>query len=166
MATTNIHTLGRRVLTLLPVLCLGVCSLTARAEEPHHGDSEEWSHARNKLELFLGATHVESDDEFSVGLTYEYRINETFGLGGLVEYTDGVGTWLWALPVFIHPVEPWRLVVAPGLELEGSEDEFLLRIGVAYEWEFGEWSVAPELNLDFVDSETNEVFGVSFGRRF
>ena len=67
-------------------------------------------------------------------------------------------------PLFVHPHEGWRLALAPGLEHRHGDDEFLLRTGVAYEFELSErWVMIPEFNVDFVDGEEAFVFGLSFG---
>jgi hypothetical protein len=59
-----------------------------------------------------------------------------------------------------------RFVLAPGLEHRDDENEFLFRAGVAYEFEIGRWSIAPEFNVDFVDGEKAYVYGLSFGWGF
>ena len=137
-----------------------VSGVRANEIEDERGDS------RNKLELFVGMTHHRNETDRSLGFTYEYRATQVLGFGGLIEYTSDADSWVWAVPLFIHPVERWRFTVAPGLERAGSENELLFRVGAGYEWELGRWSVAPELNFDFVDGETNEVYGISIGRQF
>ena len=47
-----------------------------------------------------------------------------------------------------------------------SNTEFLVRLGVAYEFEIGRWSITPEFNVDFVDDEESTAFGISFGYGF
>jgi hypothetical protein len=37
---------------------------------------------------------------------------------------------------------------------------------VAYEFEVGRWSLTPEFNIDFVDGEEAQVYGVSLGFGF
>jgi hypothetical protein len=39
----------------------------------------------------------------------------------------------------------------------------LARVGTSYEFEIGEWTLAPEVNFDFVDGDTAFVAGVSLG---
>ena len=43
--------------------------------------------APNLVELFVGVTHDDSDNELSVGATYERRLSAGFGVGGIGEYT-------------------------------------------------------------------------------
>jgi hypothetical protein len=124
--------------------------------------------AKNSLELFLGGTYAEDEGtNFSIGLGYERRFGEKFGVGGLVEYTNGSGReWVFAVPFYFHTTESWKVYLAPGLENEDGENEFLVRLGSSYEFDMGGWSMAPELNFDFVDGDVKPVFGVSFGKGF
>jgi hypothetical protein len=134
------------------------------AENKHENAEEVYRH---RLEFFLGNTHDGDDDGFSVGLTYEYRLTEILGAGVFWEYAAGdFDKWAAGLPLFVHPYRGLRFVLAPGLEHEDSENEFLLRTGVAYELEFGRWSITPEFNIDFADGEEAQVYGVSFGYGF
>ena len=59
--------------------------------------------------------------------------------------------------------------MAPGIEIEDEDGDnnFLLRVGAAYEFEFAErWSLTPEFNVDFVDGDEVFVYGFSFGYEF
>lgn len=40
------------------------------------------------------------------------------------------------------------------------------RVGTAYEFKFTGWSLAPEVNVDFVDGEVKTILGVSVGWEF
>jgi hypothetical protein len=133
----------------------------AWAEEPEPAEA-----ANNGIEFFLGGTHSEDDDtEFSVGIAYERRLSEKIGLGGLAEHTKS-REWVLAIPFYFHPTEPWKLFLAPGVEIEDSESDFLVRVGTAYEFDMGSWTLAPELSFDFVDSEVKTIFGLNFGIEF
>jgi hypothetical protein len=146
-------------LTLVPLEIL--------AEEAEHSEKGGVHDHRHHLALFLGATHTDEEDEFSIGIDYEYRLKPILGVGGLVEYTGGVlETTVVAAALFIHPYDEWRLVLAPGFENEGSDNEFLFRAGVSYQFPVGKWTISPEFNVDFVDGEENLVYGLSFGWGF
>ena len=84
-------------------------------------------------------------------MSYEYRLNQLFGIGGIVEYASGVlREWVLAVPLFLHPYKGWRFLVAPGVEIPDNEgdNEFLFRVGAAYEFEIGEkWAITPEFNV-------------------
>ena len=131
-------------------------------------ESEAADFEKNALELFLGGTYA--DDEgtnFSIGLAYERRLGEKIGLGGFVEHTEGEGReWVIGVPVNFHPTESWKIFLAPGIEHEDGENEFLVRLGNSYEFEMGSWTLAPELSFDFVDGDVKTVFGLNFGIGF
>ncbi len=135
----------------------------AESEQEEHGEV----HHRHRLELFLGNSHEEHMDGFSAGLAYEYRLNQMFGIGGLVEYVGGdFEEWIGAVPIFVHPYKGLRFLLAPGLVFEEHGTEFLFRTGLAYEFEIDRLSITPEFNLDFVDGEEILVYGMSIGYGF
>ena len=140
------------------------------AEEVGHGSNEKELENRHGIELFLGNTHEDGEDGFSVGLSYEYRLSQLFGIGGIVESASGVlREWVLAVPLFLHPYKGWRFLVAPGVDIPEDEgdNEFLFRVGAAYEFEIGEkWAITPEFNVDFVDNSEVFVYGLSFGYKF
>ena len=146
---------------LLIIMPLGISS----AEEKE-ADGEEFG--PHRIELFLGNTHDEGENIFTIGVGYEYRVNQWFGVGGLIEGLRGeVREWIVVVPFYLHPYKGWRFVLAPGIEGQIREHrEFLIRVGAAYEFEIGRWSITPEFNLDFVDGREVPVFGVSFGYGF
>ena len=147
---------------LMSIVPLSAASAEESGEKP---DQEETS--RNRMELFLGNTHDEGEDAFSVGVTYEYRFRKLIGLGALWEYADGdFDKWIAGVPFFLHPYKGLRFEVAPGVEHAESDNEFLVRLGVGYEFEIGRWSITPEFNMDFVDGEESIVYGISFGYGF
>jgi len=144
----------------LAILACAV-SITAHAQE-----SETEAEKKNFIELFVGITHDDGENDASLGLTYERKIGR-FGTGIIIEFTDsGSRETVLAVPFFWHPVEPWRTVVAVGTEISDGDNSFLTRIGGSYEIEFSGWSLSPEVNIDFVDRGTALVFGVSFVWKF
>ncbi len=155
----------RKILGLIiPIaFCLIIAPTNLVSAESEHEHHEGNYHQGHFGELFLGNTHEDGEDGFSFGLIYEYRWNELFGVGGFWEYAAGdFDKWSVGLPLFIHPYKGFRFVVAPGLDHKDSENEFLFRTGIAYEFEFGSWAIAPEFNVDFVDGEEALVYGLSF----
>jgi hypothetical protein len=158
-------------LAVVAVTSLTVSHLSAaeQTQELHH-DSEH-SHL-NTLGVFLGNTYEDGDhgseNGFSFGLNYERRFSKFLGVGGFYEYAAGdFDKWSVGVPLFIHPYREFRFVLAPGLEHRHGDDEFLFRIGVGYEFQLKErWIISPEFNVDFVDGEDAQVFGISFGIGF
>ena len=155
---------------LILVILVLLMPVKIPAEEAGHGSKGEGLENRHGIELFLGNTHDDGEDGFSVGLSYEYRLNQLFGIGGIVEYASGVlREWVLAVPLFLHPYKGWRFLVAPGVTIPDNDgdDEFVFRVGVAYEFEIGEkWAIIPEFNVDFVDNSEVLVYGLNFGYKF
>ena len=90
--------------------------------------------------------------------------------GGFVYFNEELTT-NWE-GVNIMPRE-WKIIssvavflVTMPLAISASENEFLFRTGVAYEFEIGRWSITPQFNVDFVDGEEAYVYGLSFGWGF
>ena len=158
------------LLFLLVAVFLVMMPVQIRADEAERDHITEKPEHRHGVELFLGNTHDDGENGFSIGFTYEYRLNELFGIGGLIEYAgNDFREWILAAPFILHPYEGWRFLVAPGIDIEDEDgnNNFLLRVGSAYEFEIAErWSITPEFNVDFVDGDEVFVYGFSFGYGF
>jgi len=77
----------------------------------HAGASEQ------TLSLFAGVTDDRGETGFSMGLDYEYKFSEIFGIGGLVDVAGGdVRTFVVGVPIFAHPLGGLVLLLAPGIE--------------------------------------------------
>ena len=156
-----------RILPLsVAVFLLTMPSQVLAAEEKQEEHKESHYH-RNHVGLFLGSTHEEGEDEFTIGLDYEYRFSQYVGIGVLLEYVgeddrEGVGM----VPLFLHPYRGFRWVAAAGLKPKAEETKFIWRLGIGYRFPIGNWTIAPEFNLDFTEGNTVEVYGVSFGYGF
>jgi hypothetical protein len=153
-----------------------------------HGEAlGEDEFQRHHLSVFLGVTDgevengaepgaesegsgivVEDESAFTMGLDYVYRLNRRWGVGALVDFAAGdLRSWVFGIPVSLHPAGGWDLFVAPGFEDKADKDrEFLMRAGVSYHFEVGRFTVAPALQVDFVDGEEIPVYGVNIGREF
>jgi hypothetical protein len=165
--------LAYRKVFAVTTVCFLVIIPTAAAVEQGHGEHEQSTHYHlNMVEFFLGGTYEDgehgSEEGFTVGFAYERRLNELLGIGAFYEYAAGdLDNWSIGAPLFIHPYEGWRFVVAPGMEHRNGGHEFLFRTGVGYEFELSErWVMIPEFNVDFVDGEQAYVFGIVFGFGF
>jgi len=145
------------------MLVFMACAASATAQATESGTEAE---NRNFIELFVGITHDDGENDPSLGLTYERRFGQ-FGTGFIAEITkDARRETVLALPFFWHPADPWRTVVAIGTEYNDGENSFLTRVGGSYEFEFSGWSLSPEVNVDFVDQGTVVVIGASFVWKF
>ena len=162
-----------RKTVLTTVLCLLVTAARIPAAEHTRGEHHPGRHHyTNIAEVFLGGTYEDgehgSESGLTIGFAYERRISELLGVGGFYEYAAGdFDKWSIGVPLFVHPYKGWRFVLAPGMEHRDSDNEFLFRTGVGYEFELSErWVAIPEFIVDFVDGEEAYVFGVTFGFGF
>jgi hypothetical protein len=149
------------------LLLLGLVSGSANADDIDAHETEMLEH-RHHIAVFLGNTHTEHDeDAFTIGLDYEYRLTALLGIGALGEHAvKDIDTWVFGVPLALHPGAGWRLVAMPGIEVHDGETEFLIRAGVGYEFEIDRLTIMPEFSADFVDSEVNLGVGVSLGVKF
>jgi hypothetical protein len=133
-------------------------------EGAHHGEHE---FHRHHVSIFVGDSNERGEDAFTLGLDYEYRLSKLFGIGALVDFADEpLDTAVVGVPFFFHATPHLKLLVAPGLEHEHEGDEFLVRLGVIYDFEVGRYTISPAVNVDFVDEEEVWVYGLNFGRGF
>ena len=129
-----------RILPLsVAVFLLTMPSQVLAAEEKQEEYKESHYH-RNHVGLFLGSTHEEGEDEFTIGLDYEYRFSQYVGIGVLLEYVgeddrEGVGM----VPLFLHPYRGFRWVAAAGLKPKAEETKFIWRLGIGYRFPIGDW---------------------------
>ncbi len=149
----------RKVVALAMLTC--VATIAAQAQESGTEPEE-----MNFVEVFVGITRDEGENEASLGLTYERKFDR-FGTGFIIEFTKAENReTVLVLPFFWHPAEPWRTVVATGTEISDGDHTFLTRVGGSYEFEFSGWSLSPEVNVDFVDNDAVLVLGASFVWKF
>jgi hypothetical protein len=163
-------------LPCLSVLILTIAALApldAGAQEapgPAKSHTEEHAYYKHVLGVFIGAAHEEfgrRENGFALGIEYEYRLGQRFGVGAIVEHTVGdLDTWVYALPFAYHN-GPWKLYAAPGIEEAENGRERMLRLGVEYGFHFNKWEVSPQVDVDIIGRE-GEVFvlGVTFARGF
>jgi hypothetical protein len=157
-------------LTLFSVRASGSDETHALAEVDHadlgHG------HHRHHASLFLGgATRFEDHHDetgLAIGVDYEYRVNKLWGVMGLFEgvVTDHSRETVLLAGVAFHPYQGLRLGAGPGVEFSHGSGEFAFRLGAAYGFELGRWTLSPELAGDFTRESETLVFGVSLGRGF
>ncbi len=137
------------------------------------GSSTGGSHyPSNVFGVFLGATDS-GETDFTIGVEYERRVSELFGFGGVIEHTpdahNGDGVSIALAELFIHPAGGLRLIGGVGAEkLHGASGytKTLFRTGVAYDFQVGDFEIAPTFNVDYVGGNQATVFGVSFLRHF
>jgi hypothetical protein len=188
----RLRTIVSAACILLVIGCFGARASAQEHGEEHGAEHEVGEHAehefhRHHFSVFLGVTDgevekeavvgteseraavvVEDEEAFTLGLDYEYRLNRRWGVGALIDFAGGdFRSWVAGMPVFLHPGRGWKLLLAPGVEDKEDEDgEFLVRVGVLYDFEVGRFTIAPALQVDFVDDEEVLVYGVNIGKGF
>lgn len=123
--------------------------------------------------VFVGATHVKSETEFTFGLEYEYKLNKTWGVGAVYERSNGAhhndGVAVALASIYYHPNKNIRLGAGIGQERVGGghpHEENLYRLSAAYDFHFQGFGVAPTVAVDFVGGDEALIFGVAFTKPF
>jgi hypothetical protein len=148
-------------------------------QEPQHADPGVghavtgrhaiWREHPDHLALVIAGTTEEEEGEreteFTLGLDYEHRVNDFLGLGSVIaEYAFGDIDALTILAVAdLHFWRGFIVQTGPGIEYIDEELEGVYRLGALYEFEFGRYTVAPQVHYDATTGEDAVVFGVSLG---
>jgi hypothetical protein len=151
-----------KFITVLAVLAaLAAAPAFGQHEEAHHGH-------KHHVALFLGNTHDDhGEDAFTVGLVYEYRLTELFGLGAMVDRAGGdIESTLAGGVVYLHPLKNTRLAVVAANEHRDGEDEFVVRVGLDYDIHVFGWDLSPVIEVDLLEHGENWIYGVGLGRGF
>ena len=61
------------IIGLMVVLLALIVPVKIPAEEAGHGSKEKGLEDRHGIELFIGNTHLEGEDGFTVGLSFGYK---------------------------------------------------------------------------------------------
>jgi hypothetical protein len=139
-----------------------------------HATTEHGASHKHIVGIFIGATtdaHNETDT--TVGVEYEYMLLSMLGLGAVYEHTpdahheEGVSVYL--ASVYLHPYAGFRIGMGAGEEkVHGSHGhtESLMRGSIAYDFHVAGIGIAPTLNLDRVDDENVESYGIVLSKGF
>ena len=161
-------------------------------EEGEESGEEEEFH-KNHFAVFLGFTEAveehsavphgnghgethsersnsgEDDADFTIGLDYERRFTQLFGFGGMFDWVvEGNREFLLGPAFFLHPFGGSKLFAAPLWERvrESGDNELVIRLGAAWEFEVGKYSIAPNVIYDITEEHELWVLGVTIGRGF
>ena len=124
---------------------------------------------KHYIGIFTGLLDADETDT-TIGIEYEYKINTNWGVGALYEeakdahHGDGVSATI--ASAYYHPAGGWRLGLGIGEEKVGgshAHDETLYRAGISYEFHLGEnMGIEPSFNVDKVNGDSSQVYGVAF----
>jgi outer membrane scaffolding protein for murein synthesis (MipA/OmpV family) len=155
--------------TILMAVCIvAALTLGAKAEDGHKTEDHHHGH-KHHVAVFFGGTHDYHDENaFTLGLDYEYRLTELLGAGALIDYAGGdIESAVIGGGLFIHPWQDLRFLTAVGKEIHNGHNEFLVRLGVMYDFHLEGWTLSPTINVDLLESDhQNVVYGIAFGRGF
>jgi len=116
----------------------------------------------------------------TIGLEFQYWFNQKWGISlkndleianYTVEIEDDAGNkvvrenpLIISMPILFSPWENGITFIAgPGVEIEESENFSVFRLGIAYEFEFGnKWDFEPEVIYDLKNGRINS-FTIAFG---
>ena len=144
------------------------------ATEEHGEEHGEHFH-KNHLAMFVGSTEAEEhhgekgDPDFTLGVDYERRLSPLFGVGGMFDWVvEGRREFLVGPIGFLHPYKGLKFFAAPCYQRirEGEEDNFVFRVGTAWDFEIGKYSLAPNVIYDFAGEHNFLVLGLTIGRGF
>lgn len=165
----SLRTLAAAALASLLMLTAGGVSAddSLPADDPHKIGYGYHDHV---FGVFVGGASEEigrRENGFVLGFEYEYRFGPNLGIGAIIERTYGdLEIDVYALPIAYHN-GPWKLYVAPGIEDGAGGSETMFRVGVEHGFHVGKWEISPQVDIDFVERETDVlVIGVVFARGF
>lgn len=153
------------------LLLLGVFGLIASANAQYEAEGNEAHipHGPHHLSILLADTRIDGEgDNSTLGIDYEYRVSPLIGLGAVIEHAYGEldATTLLAV-ADIHIYEGFTMQVGPGFEHRESENVFVARAGILYEFEYENFTISPQLHWDFHQDEASAmVAGFAIGFSF
>ncbi|WP_026374914.1 hypothetical protein [Aestuariibacter salexigens] len=119
--------------------------------------------------IFIGNTHFDGEDNFTLGLEYEYRFTPKWGLELIYERINdahhGDGATVVVAQAMYHPVAQLRMGFGLGQERLGGayqKNKQLYRATIAYDFLVGDIEIAPTISLDHIDGENAVVAGIAF----
>ncbi|MFK7958447.1 MAG: hypothetical protein AB8B96_20315 [Lysobacterales bacterium] len=157
----------------MKTFCIGLAGLlmssSVLAQHESGPEGIHVPHGPHHLSVLIADTHVsEEGDNFTVGVDYEYRVSPLLGIGAVVEYAFGELEATTVLAVAdVHLNNGIIVQVGPGFENRHSDNVFVARIGMLYEFEMGNLTLSPQLHWDYHNGEANAVVaGVALGFAF
>lgn len=147
-------------------------------------------HHRHHAGIFIGGSHFDEENGFTLGGEYEFRIHQYFGAGAFVEIIGGdFNESVFGALFDLHPAAGWTIFTGPGWEKrfrkeqgggstespeyssqsaeETEEDlEFLWRAGLMYGIPVGRMTISPNVMVDFLKGHQVLVYGVTLGLGF
>lgn len=122
---------------------------------------------RNRLEIFGGGTNFAGISGGTGGASYEYRLNNPFGIAVTVLGTGGdLEAVTVAIPIYYYSVDMIRLMAAPAWVSNEGESTFVLQVGILWDFFVNRYTISPTAVFYVRDNDFASTVGVSFGRFF
>ena len=155
---------------------------TAYADDSEHLASQDQAHTgaeqgRNHIAAIIGygeksgATDGPTGGKRALiyGIEYQYRVHDRLSLGAFYEQSSGdFDAESFGIPAWVSLTDQLKLLLAIGSErkLFEEDDEILYRIGLGYDIEFENVTVAPAGWVDFVNDKEIYFLGFTIGTGF
>ena len=124
-------------------------------EQPHH------------LSVLMASTFEDGEEAPTLGVDYEYRVNDFLGVGGVAEYAFGdIEATTLLLVADLHLTNQFIVQTGPGVEFIDDEELAVYRVGVLYEFERDGFTVSPQLHYDITSDENAVILGIALGFAF
>lgn len=122
---------------------------------------------RNRLEIFGGGTNFAGISGGTGGVSYEYRLNNPFGIAVSVLGTGGDFEAITvAIPIYYYSVDMIRLMGAPAWVSNDGESTFVFQFGILWDFFVNTYTISPTAVFYVRDNELASMVGVNFGRFF
>ena len=152
--------------TRLLVYVLVLFPLTALPQD--HESAHEYH--QHHLAVVGGFARHHGHDANFLGLEYEYRLSDKWGIGGYYEQTfNGFDLEALGLIGTYHPGGGWKLMGGIGGEgkLNSDKTKLLLRFSIGHDFHVGQTTITPLLAVDWIeDNSTATYLGVAVGFGF
>ena len=176
MKTTNVpKAISKLLLFLTLSLYLGEGSLIAqelskiKATGTISGEGEHSWHP-NHLSLFAGyTTDLDKKDGYKIGIEYERRLSDHFGLGVTFDFT-GKDFEIYALSVgaTAYPFKDLPMVLGAGVgaKFYSKQTKPFIRTLIAYDFHVNSISISPTIFYDIYERENLLSPGICLGIGF
>lgn len=151
-------------------IALGLVTALAFAPDvAAKGSAHHWETSPHHLSALVGTTYTkECDNAFTLGIDYEYRLNDFLGVGFVAEYAfEDLDAYTYLLVADLHITNNFIAQIGPGVEFHGSHKMEVARLGFLYEFETSGFTISPQLHYDYHRNHKSAVVaGLAIGMSF
>ena len=152
-----------KTLAILYLILLVVIGVNAQDKPVHHANHYH-------LSAFTGyTTDYAGRRGYKVGIEYEYRLSDLFGLGGTFDFTGAdYEIFSFSVGTSIYPFQfPLIFGVGFGAKRSGDQWKEFTRALILYDLHFDNFSIGPMVMYDFFPERKNITsYGITVGFGF